>query len=116
MKQATAHLKYLRVAPRKVRFVADLIRKAPVTEAEAQLMLLPQRSSEHLLKLLRSAVANARVLKLDPAKLFVSSITVDEGPRLKRLSPRARGSAYIIQKKMSHSISARLQATHESRT
>lgn len=102
MTQATAQLKYLRIAPRKVRFVADLIRRAPVSEAEAQLMLLPRKSGEHLLKLLRSAVANARQAKLDVRKLYVKEIRVDEGPKLKRWNPRAQGRAAEIQKKMSH--------------
>lgn len=102
MTNATAQLKYLRVAPRKVRFVADLIRRAPVSEAEAQLMLLPRKSAEHLLKLLRSAIANAKQAKLDVRKLYVKEIRVDEGPKLKRFMPRMGGRAAEIQKKMSH--------------
>lgn len=102
MEKATAQLRYLRVAPRKVRFVADLIRRLPVSEAEAELMLLPRKSSEHLLKLLRSALANARAGKMNAGKLFISEIRVDEGPKLKRMMPRAQGRGALIQKKMSH--------------
>ncbi|MBI2037196.1 MAG: 50S ribosomal protein L22 [Candidatus Liptonbacteria bacterium] len=99
----TAALHYLRVAPRKVRAVADLIRGLPVGEAEAQLTLSPRRPARPLLKLLRSAVANAKNNKqLLPNRLVIEEIRVDQGPMLKRFMPRARGSASMIQKKMSH--------------
>lgn len=98
-----AQLKYLRVAPRKVRLIADLLRGLPVVEAEAQLILSPHRPSRPLLKLLRSAVANAKNnKKLASNRLVVEEIRVDQGPMLKRFMPRARGSASMIQKKMSH--------------
>lgn len=98
-----AELNYLRVAPRKVRSVADLIRGLPVVEAEAQLLLSPRRPGGPLLKLLRSAVANAKNnKKLASNRLVVEEIRVDQGPMLKRFMPRARGSAAMIQKKMSH--------------
>lgn len=100
--EAKAHLKYLRITPRKVRFVADLIRRLPISEAEAQLMLNTRRGAGHVLKLLRSAKANALQKKMDAKKLYVSEIRVDEGPKLKRYNPRARGSVAEIQKKMSH--------------
>lgn len=103
MKTQTAQLNYLRIAPRKVRFVADLIRGASVNDAEALLMHQPRRPAAPLLKLLRSAVQNAKHnQKLDPNKLVVESIRVDQGPMLKRYLPRARGMATPIQKKMSH--------------
>lgn len=99
----TAALNYLRVAPRKVRAVADLIRGLSVGEAEAQLMLSPRRPAQPLLKLLRSAVANAKNNKQLPSdRLMIEEIRVDQGPMLKRFMPRARGSASMIQKKMSH--------------
>ena len=91
------------MAPRKVRSVGDLIKGLPVNEAEAQLLMATRRPSKPLLKLLRSAVANAKNSKtVDPQHLFVSSVRVDGGPMLKRMLPRARGSASPIQKKMSH--------------
>jgi large subunit ribosomal protein L22 len=102
MKQATAKLRYLRMAPRKVRLVASALKGMSANEAEAQLVMRPQRASGPILKLLRSAIANAREMKLDTAKLSVHSIRVDQGPMLKRFLPRARGSASPIQKKMSH--------------
>lgn len=99
----TAKLSFLRQAPRKVRSVGDLIKGLPVNEAEAQLLMVTRRPSKALLKLLRSAVANAKNSKtVDPQHLFVSSVVVDNGPMLKRMLPRARGSASPIQKKMSH--------------
>lgn len=102
-KEATARLKYLRVAPKKARRVADVVRGMPVQEAEAQLLLLPKRTSIHLLKLLRSAVAGAQHNhKLKSEELYVKEIRVDQGPRLKRWRPRARGVVSLIEKKMSH--------------
>jgi large subunit ribosomal protein L22 len=101
--QYTAKLSFLRQAPRKVRSVGDLIKGLPVNEAEAQLLAQTRRPSKALLKLLRSAVANAKNNKqADLQHLFVESIRVDGGPMLKRMLPRARGSASPIQKKMSH--------------
>jgi large subunit ribosomal protein L22 len=102
-KTYVAKLSFLRMAPRKVRSVGDLIKGLPVNEAEAQLLVQTRRPSQTLLKLLRSAVANAKNNKqVDPQHLFVQSVRVDGGPMLKRMLPRARGSASPIQKKMSH--------------
>ena len=101
--QYTAKLSFLRMAPRKVRSVGDLIKGLPVNEAEAQLLAQTRRPSKALLKLLRSAVANAKNNKQENVQhLFVESLRVDGGPMLKRMLPRARGSASPIQKKMSH--------------
>ena len=102
MGQATAQLNYLRLAPRKVRSVAGLLQGLSANEAEAQLLAQRRRASQPLLKLLRSAVANAKQAKLNPEQLFVASIRVDQGPMVKRSLPRARGMATPIQKKMSH--------------
>jgi len=102
MDTQTAKLNYLRIAPRKTRSVADLIRGLPVNDAEAQLMVQSRRPAKALLKLLRSAVANAKNNKLNVDHLFVKEIRVDGGPMLKRYLPRARGSASPLQKKMSH--------------
>lgn len=102
MAQAIAQLRYLRMAPRKVRLMADVIRGLPVNEAEAQLIYHRRRAAKPLLKLLRSASANARIKKLDVSRLVVSRIAVDQGPMLKRSLPRAMGRATPLQKKMSH--------------
>lgn len=100
---ATAKLRYLRIAPRKVRLVADLIRKKKVEEAQTILNFTIRKAALPLLKLLNSAVANARnSFQLEAKNLYISKITVDEGPKYKRWMPRARGIAYPIQKKTSH--------------
>ena len=84
MKQQTAQLNNLRIAPRKVRFVADLLRGLTVTEAEAQLLIHNRRSAAPLLKLLRSAVANAvNNQKISPDSLRVKEIFVGQGTMLK---------------------------------
>jgi large subunit ribosomal protein L22 len=99
----TAKLSYLRMAPRKVRSVGDLIKGLPANEAEAQLLMQTRRPSKPLLKLLRSAIANAKSNGLSELHyLYVVNVRVDGGPMLKRMLPRARGSASPIQKKMSH--------------
>ena len=103
MKQTIAKLNHLHIAPRKVRLIADGIRGLRVNEAEAQLMFRPQRSSGPLLKLLRSAVANAKNNdKLNLDKLIVKSIYVDQGPVLKRFLPRSMGRATPLLKRTSH--------------
>jgi len=96
-------LNYLRIAPRKVRLAANLIRKKKVDEAEAILNFANKKGVEPLLKLLKTAVADARHnFQLEPNNLYISKITVDKGPKYKRWRPRARGAAYEIQKKTSH--------------
>jgi large subunit ribosomal protein L22 len=101
----TAKLNYLRVAPRKVRLSADLIRGKSVREAENLLNFSVKKSSSPLAKLLKQAVTSAQNLfQLDPDNLYISKITVDEGPKFKRWRARAKGQAYEIQKKSSHII------------
>lgn len=103
MEKQIVKLNYLRMAPRKVRAVADLIKGLNINEAEAQLMFQPRRAAKPLLKLLRSAVSAAKTKgKLDLSKTAVSAIEVNQGPMLKRYMPRAQGSMAEIQKKMSH--------------
>lgn len=100
-----AKLNYLKIAPRKVRLIADNIKGLSVNEAEARLLMQSRRPARALLRLLRSATANAKNnQKLDTSHLFVQSIRVDRGPMLKRYLPRARGIATPIQKKMSHIV------------
>lgn len=103
MQRETVQLNYLRMAPRKVRLIANLVKGLPVNEAEAQLMVWSRRAAEPILKLLRSAVANAiHNKKMDKNKLVVENIRVDQGPTLKRFLPRAQGRATNIHKKTSH--------------
>jgi large subunit ribosomal protein L22 len=99
----TAKLSYLRIAPRKVRLVADLIRGKKVSQALNLLEFLPKKSSLPILKLLKQAIANAKNnFQMDESNLYISKILVDEGPKLKRWMPRARGEAHEIQKRTSH--------------
>jgi len=99
----TAKLRNLRIAPRKVRMVADLIRRKPVVEAENILKFTVKRAAPAFLKLLNSAVANAKNnFKMEKDNLYIQRILVDEGPKMKRWLPRARGKADEIQKKTSH--------------
>ncbi len=100
-----AKLSNLRISSRKVRLVADLIRGKSAAQARNILNFTVKRATRPLLKLLDSAIANAKNnFKLDPASLYVASIEVNEGRKLKRSRPRARGQAYPIQKKTSHVI------------
>jgi len=102
-KTVQAQAKYIRIAPRKTRLLADTIRNMSVNQAEALLFSAPQRSRVALLKLLRSAVSNAQnVLKTEASHLMIKEIRVDGGPKLKRWMPRARGGVGKIEKKTSH--------------
>lgn len=103
MTTQTVKLRYLRMAPRKVRAIADLVRGLTVNEAEAQLLLFRRRAAAPILKLLRSAVnAAENTKKLSADSLKIQAIQVDNGPMLKRFLPRARGVASPIQRKMCH--------------
>ena len=101
--EAKAILKYARISPRKVCIVLDLIRGKDVAMARAILKNTPKSASEYLIKLLDSAVANAENnFNMNKEKLVVSECYVCPGPTLKRIMPRARGSADRILKRTSH--------------
>ncbi|MCI5947397.1 MAG: 50S ribosomal protein L22 [Oscillospiraceae bacterium] len=100
--EATAKATYIRIAPRKVKIVLDLIRNKPTDEAIAILKHTPKAACEPLEKLLKSAIANAENKNMDVTRLYISECSVDQGPTLKRIRPRARGSANRINKKTSH--------------
>ncbi len=98
-----AKLNYLRISPRKVRLVADLVRGRKVNEAENRLKFTTKKATKPVGKLLKSAIANAEHnFDLNKNNLYISEIRVDEGPTLKRWRPRARGATNEIQKKTSH--------------
>lgn len=99
-----ASLHFLRIAPRKVRLVADEVRGQKVGEALAMLKYTPQAAAAPLAKLLRSAVANAEQKggHVDVDALFVKTLTVDQGPKMRRFMARAMGRAYRVEKKTSH--------------
>ena len=101
--EAKAHLKYLRVSPRKVKILCDLIRGKDVKTASAFLMQTPKAASEPVLKLLRSAIANAENNNsMDVEKLYVSTAVANPGPVLKRGMPRAQGRYNRILKRTTH--------------
>ena len=103
MTQAKAVARTVRIAPRKVRLVVDLIRGKQIGEAVAILRHTPKAASPVVEKVLKSAVANAEHnYELDVNNLVVSEIYVDEGPTLKRFRPRAQGRASAINKRTSH--------------
>ena len=104
MKVSSAKLSFYRQSARKVREVAGVVRGTSVVVAEAQLTHTPRRAGDVILKLLRSAVANALDLNktLEKKDLFIEEIRVDEGPTLKRYRPRAMGRASRINKRTSH--------------
>jgi len=96
-------LNYLRMTSRKVRLVADLIRGMDVKQAETQLKFMPKRAANPLLKLLKSAIANAKNnFNLEKDVLYIKKLTVDEGPPFKRWRAGSRGRALPITKKTSH--------------
>ena len=102
-KEAKAVAKFVRIAPRKVRIVMDLIRGKDVADAFAILKFTPKRGSKFIEKVLKSAVANAENNhEMNTEKLYVSTCFVDQGPTLKRIHPRSRGQAFSILKHTSH--------------
>lgn len=110
--ESRAHVRQVRIAPRKVRVVVDLIRGKTLRDAEAILRHTPKRAAPVVAKLLRSAAANAEHnFDMDARDLYVHAIWVDGGPTLKRIHPRSRGQAFSILKRTSH-ISVVLRERH----
>ena len=100
--EAKASATFVRIAPRKVQIVLDLIRGEDAEKAMAILKHTPKAACEVLEKVLKSAMANAEVKNMDTSKLYVAECFVNQGPTLKRIRPRAQGRAYIIRKRTSH--------------
>jgi large subunit ribosomal protein L22 len=101
--EVRARLSFGRVAPRKARLVADLIRGKKSEEALNILTFTKKGAAKILTKLLKSAIANATQKKtIDIDRLYVKKVTVDQGPMMKRFTPRALGRATMIQKRTSH--------------
>ncbi len=104
--EASAVAKYIRMSPRKVRQVADLIRGKSVEEAINLLHFTVKSGSAPVEKLLRSAMANAMnkegAAKLDPDNFVVKNIWVDQGPTMRRYRPGPRGGASVIRKRSCH--------------
>ena len=102
-KRPQAHAKYIRISPRKVKIVIDLIRGKSVDEAAAILQFTPKAASPVVLKVLNSAIANAvNNQELNRDNLYVAEVYANPGPTLKRYVARSRGSASPMLKRTSH--------------
>jgi len=97
-----AFLKNYRQSPRKVRLIADLIRGKSTTDALTTLQFVDKRAAGPFAKVIESAIANAKDQGKDTDKLFIKTVTVDKAPTMRRMMPRARGSASRINKRNSH--------------
>ena len=98
----TASHRFARIAPRKARLVADMIRGKRIEDALATLEFSPRRGAWFIKSVLRSAVANAEEANVDVGRLVVSESRVDEGPTIKRFQPKDRGRSHPIMKRTSH--------------
>ena len=101
--EVKASYPFARVGTQKARLVADAIRGLDVNDAIRTLAFMPKKTAVFMKKLVESAVANAEQKKvIDVDSLYVKTVTVDEGPDIKRFRPRAQGRAFGIRKKSSH--------------
>jgi len=100
----SAKARHIMISPTKLRRIADNLRRKPYTEVVAILDTLPQKGARYLNKVIQSAAANALAQNndLDEEMLYIKELRIDEGPRLRRLWPRARGRRDILVKRMSH--------------
>ncbi len=94
--------RFARIAPRKARLVADMIRGQKIDEAMTALRFCKKHGAYYFERVLRNAVANAEEDEADLTTLFVSESRVDEGPSLKRWHPKDRGRAHPYRKRTSH--------------
>jgi len=94
--------RFARIAPRKARLVADLIRGMRIDEAMNELQFSKKRAAWYLKSVLKSAIANAEERDADVSALFISESRVDEGPTIKRFQPKDRGRAHPIHKRTCH--------------
>jgi large subunit ribosomal protein L22 len=97
-----SEVKHIRMSPQKVRLVLDMIRNKDVGEAQAILTNVDKRSKEFLIKILNSAIANAKVKGIEPGQLYVSKAICNCGPRWKRFKAAAFGRAAPILRRTSH--------------
>jgi large subunit ribosomal protein L22 len=101
--EAKAIARYIRLSPDKARKVVGLVRGKSVDEALSILRFTPQRAAGAVAKVIKSAAANAEHNNdMDPTRLFVARIYVDQGPSLRRFRPRAYGRANVIKHRTSH--------------
>lgn len=100
--EATAKGKYLRIAPRKMRIVIDTIRQKPANQALAQLGFMQKRAARMAREVLKTAITNAKALKMNVDQLVVAKVFADGGPVFKRFQARAMGRANRILKRTTH--------------
>ena len=101
--EAKAVEKYIRISPRKVKYVVDMIKSKPIEDAIDILSVTPKGAAVVVKKAIQSAVANATENhKMKEGDLYITKILVNEGPTLKRFKPRARGRATRIRKRTTH--------------
>lgn len=106
--EAKAQARFVRVTPQKARRVVDVIRGKRALDAVDVLRYAPQGAAEPVLKIVESAIANARFAadkageRFDESALFIQAAFADEGPTMKRIQPRAQGRANRILKRTSH--------------
>lgn len=101
--EAKAIARYVRIAPRKMQLVADLVRGKNADEALAILKYTPKRGAKVMEKLLTSAIANAENnYEMNRDELYVAQVYANQGPTMKRFRPRAQGRAFTIRKHTSH--------------
>lgn len=102
-KTAVAHARYLRISPRKMRLVTNLVKGMWALDAVSELRFTNKKAAKYVLDVVNSAIANAENnFKLKKENLYIKTITCDAGPRLKRYMPRAQGRATEIRKPTSH--------------
>ncbi len=102
MAEVTIKTRFIHEAPRKLRIVSNVVRGLPAERAIAELGLRTKLAGTAISKAIKSAVAAATEQGLNKANLFISHITVDEGPRMRRFIPQSRGRSQRIEKQMSH--------------
>ncbi len=102
MTEAKAHLNSYRQSPRKMRIVADIVRGQSPSQAIDVLSFVPKRAALPLKKLIASALANAKNLKMSPDNLIIKELKVNEGATLYRRRPRSKGMSNPIRKRTSH--------------
>jgi large subunit ribosomal protein L22 len=101
--EAKATAKYIRVSPRKMKFICDMVRGKELEEALAILKFSPQKGARELRKVVVSASANAENnFGMNKDKLYIAKVNANQGPTLKRFRPRAQGRAFQILKRTSH--------------
>lgn len=101
--QVIATAKYIHQSPRKIRLVTSAVSQLSPADATAHLRLMDKKASQAVIDVLQSAVANAtHNFKLDEATLRIKTLEVSEGPTLKRMSPRSRGRASTMLRRMAH--------------